>query len=380
MLGKGRIQHINELLRTESEKGTGILGLWVNWMPYSHQPILFSDALRALTPRAGRETVAQEMNRLWGARGVAAVVYRRRDIPQHLIGDPSAWLETELSSRVKQEDFGGFLSAVTTGDSTRCYAVLMLADEPFPFDGKSKSEWTCDERSLAIVVQDAEHALPAGLGPLKHFDDLFQIQIGLLQYYLSQRWRATIAHDERKARDIVSRVADEFIAKNGPKRAREFASLDGDNKALATEEARLLRERLWRDLSASDEPDKKVRLSSKNTGLLSWFVPTRGESPEPSAKLFVQCFGLPKCDLNARDSLASALINNLDPGERRRVSTTVEAGTAVHTLVSAVSAMRLSNLFAHGDEYEFRLPTYLLEAICKSELRNLEQVNEAWRH
>ncbi len=380
MVGKGRIEHLGLILEAEAEKGVGILGLWVNWTPYRHQPVLFSEDLRILHAHAGRDEVASEMNGLWGKHGVAAIVHRRRDMPQHLAGDPSAWLENELRTRNERGELADFTATVVSSGSRRCFAVLVLADEPFPYDGKSKSEWQCGGQSLPIVVHDAEHALPSGLGPLKHFDDLFQTQVGLLQYYLCQRWREKLALDEQSAREVASQAANEFIGRNGPKRAREFASLNNDSKALTSDEERLVRERLWLDLAATEEPNAKIRLSSRNTGLLSWFMPVRGESAEAPAKIFSRCFGPPRHTIHIEDSLASALINNLDPAERRRVSADPSVATAVHTLVTSVSAMRLSNVFAHDDEYKLRLPTFILDAICRSELRNLERINDAWRH
>lgn len=380
MIGKGRIEHLGFILESEADNGIGILGLWVNWSPYRHQPVLFSEDLREMRGHLGREDVATEMNRLWGKHGVAAIPHRRRDIPQHLTGDPSAWLETELRTRADRGELQDFTTAVATDGPGRCFAVLILADEPFPYDGKSKSEWQHAGHSLPIVVHDAERALPAGLGPLKHFDGLFQTQVGLLQYYLCQRWRARLAIDDGAARELASQVANEFMSRNGPKRAREFLGTTAESKPLTADEANLVRERLRVDFVATEDPASKIRLSSKNTGLLSWFLPTRGESIESPARLFARCFGPARCEIRAEDSLASALISNLDPTERRRVATDADVATAAHTLVTAVAAMRLSNVFAHEDEYKFRLSTFVLDAICRSELRNLERVNEAWRY
>ena len=379
MIGKGQVEHLGTILEEQADVGIGILGLWVNWTHYRHQPVLFSGDLQDLDGQLGREDAALAMNMRWGGHGVAALVHRRREIQPYLAGDPSAWLETELREMAQDGQLEDFMATVGGADHARCFAVLILADEAFPYDGKSKSEWQHAGRSLPIAVHDSETALPAGLGRLKHYDDLFQIQIALLQTYLCKRWQEKCAKDESGARAFASEVVDEFVSRNGAKRARAFAILNGEGKQLSPDELRLVRERAMTDLAGDPSPPAKLRLSSKNTGLLSWFIPTRGGSTESPAKLFARCFGPPHFAINAEDSLASAMLNSLDDTERARASADTNLGSSIHTLVTAMAAMKLSNIFAHEDQYRFQSPTFVLQAICKSELRNLERVNAAWR-
>jgi hypothetical protein len=382
MSERSMLERIRDLAATEAGKGTAVVGLWVDWNGYRHLPARFTADLGRMPPRAPRKDVADALNKAWGKHGIATIVHRETAIRPDLAVDRTRWLVDELTARIDDAEHAGFADSIATNGPRHGHAVVVLADQTFTNDGQSPHDWNHGGKALATTILDPDLALPAGLSPLLEYDTDMQLCISQLEWNLAERWQLQEAADPASAKEALDHLCSAVVGKRDPASLRALVGIPaGPSRSapLGTDERATLKDRISRDLSAQSDVIEPKRLGYATHGAVNWFLPVHGSVSASDGRLLLRCFGNPLSNRLSPESWAVSLLNNATPHDRKHMTQDPHLHVAVQTLISLYAAMRFANMFAHRGEYEFDLPTYLMEGLLKNEVRHLERVAYAWR-
>jgi len=363
MTALDQFKHVAERERPSGSRA--VVAIWVDWREYREWAWSFSDLLVGV--QGGRNEIAAKLNASWESEGLLALVLRTSDQVK------DACVEIERSRREAAESLSALQRLLDDGEKP--IGLLVLANHSFPADGTSPDyEMPLSGGGVQLKVVDHGRVLSARLAELAEYDRNLQKHLGLLQYYLRQRWPG---EESKKQLEWSERL---FSALNlNPNDSRTLAGLQKKKTDLSDEEREEVIGRLRQTCGRKVSTDP-VRVGPDGTHLVNWISHAAASGRGfQFAQALRDTYGQTGLASSTGSSLSTLLMSDLDREQRKALKSDGVLWTAYQTVLLVGFVYRWGNISAHKDDYEVRVPMATLVGLLLHEVEHARRIVDCWK-